>query len=62
MPTLILHGDVDTTVPFDLTGRATAAAIANSRLIVYEDAPHGVFLTHTDRVKRDLLAFLLDRD
>lgn len=58
MPTLILHGDADTSAPLDLTGRATASAIKNSRLIVYENAPHGLFLTHADRINRDLLAFL----
>lgn len=58
MPTLILHGDADDTAPLELTGQATAAAIKNSRLIVYEGAPHGVFLTHTDRINSDLLVFI----
>ncbi|MBC7805631.1 MAG: alpha/beta hydrolase [Akkermansiaceae bacterium] len=57
MPTLIIHGTADTTAPIELTARKTAAAIKDSRLTIYENAPHGLFLTHAERVNRDLLAF-----
>ncbi|MBZ5709756.1 alpha/beta fold hydrolase [Nannocystis pusilla] len=56
-PTLILHGDRDVSTPLAL-GRRTAAGIAGARLEVYEGAPHGLFITHIDRVNRDLLAFI----
>jgi non-heme chloroperoxidase len=55
VPTLIVHGDKDASAPIDLTGRPTAALIPNARLKVYEGAPHGVFLTHRDRLNADLL-------
>ena len=57
-PTLIIHGTSDKTVPIDAAGRAAAKGIAQSRLIEYEDAPHGLFATHKARLTRDLLTFL----
>jgi non-heme chloroperoxidase len=56
-PTLIIHGDRDTSTPIDLTGRKTASLIPGSELKVYEDAAHGLPITHMDRLNRDLLAF-----
>ena len=58
VPTLIVHGTADKTVPIDATGRAAARAIANSQLIEYEGAPHGLTVTHRDRLTADLLTFL----
>ena len=58
VPTLIIHGTDDKTVPIDAAGRAAAAGIAGSKLIEYDGAPHGLFATHKDRLTRDLLDFL----
>ncbi len=58
MPTLIIHGTADKTVPIDLTARAAAKAIPHAHLIEYEAAPHGLLATHKDRVTKDLIAFL----
>jgi pimeloyl-ACP methyl ester carboxylesterase len=58
VPTLIVHGDADQSAPLDLTGRKTAQAIPGSHLTVYEGAPHGLFITHRDRLNSDLLAFI----
>jgi pimeloyl-ACP methyl ester carboxylesterase len=58
VPTLVVHGDADANVPLDLCGRRTARAIPGSRLEVYEGAPHGLPITHADRLNRDLLAFV----
>ena len=58
VPTLIIHGTADKTVPIDASGRAAAAGIRNSKLIEYEGAPHGLFATHKERFTKDLLAFL----
>jgi pimeloyl-ACP methyl ester carboxylesterase len=58
VPTLILHGDKDASAPLPLTGAATARLIPHATLKVYEGAPHGLFVTHMDRVNADLLAFL----
>lgn len=58
VPTLVLHGDGDGTVPFDGSGKRTHAAVAGSELVVIEDAPHGVNVSHADAFNRALLAFL----
>jgi non-heme chloroperoxidase len=58
VPTLIIHGDDDKTVPIDATARAAARAIPHATLIEYEGGPHGVFASHKERLTNDLLAFL----
>lgn len=60
VPTLIIHGTEDKTVPIDASGRAAAKGIANARLIEYDGAPHGVQVTHKDRLSDDLIDFLRD--
>lgn len=57
LPALVIHGARDASAPIDWTGRPTAALIPGANLIVYEDAPHGLFLTHIDRVNADIAAF-----
>ncbi len=59
VPTLIIHGTGDQTVPIDAAGRSAAKLIAGSRLLEYEGAPHGLFATEPDRLNGDLLAFLI---
>lgn len=59
VPTLIIHGTSDKTVPINAAGRAAAAGIPQSKLIEYDGAPHGLFATHKARFTRDLLEFLL---
>jgi pimeloyl-ACP methyl ester carboxylesterase len=58
VPTLIIHGTADKIVPYDLTARAMHQEIAGSRLISYEDAPHGFFYTEWPQLNRDLEAFI----
>jgi non-heme chloroperoxidase len=58
IPTLIIHGTADRTVPIDPAGRAAAKAIAGAKLIQYDDEPHGLFATAPDRLNADLLAFI----
>jgi pimeloyl-ACP methyl ester carboxylesterase len=56
LPTVIIHGDSDTSAPIDRTGRKTASLISGSQLKVYEGAAHGLPFTHMDRLNQDLLA------
>jgi non-heme chloroperoxidase len=58
VPTLIIHGDRDVQAPLDVCGRKAARLVPNNRLIVYENAAHGLFVTHADRLTADLLAFV----
>ena len=58
VPTLIIHGTEDKTVPIDASARAAAKGIARARLIEYDGAPHGLFATHKQQLTTDLLEFL----
>jgi pimeloyl-ACP methyl ester carboxylesterase len=58
VPTLVIHGTSDQTVPIDATGRVAAAVIANAKLLEYEGAPHGLFVTNRQQLIDDLLVFL----
>jgi pimeloyl-ACP methyl ester carboxylesterase len=41
VPTLIIHGTADKTVPIDATARMAASLIDDVQLVEYEGAPHG---------------------
>jgi non-heme chloroperoxidase len=56
-PTLILQGDIDKSVPLEKSGRPTHELMPGSRLLVYENAAHGLPYTHTDRMLADIIAF-----
>jgi pimeloyl-ACP methyl ester carboxylesterase len=57
VPTLIVHGDKDQVNPLEHTAKKTAELIPGCALKVYEGAPHGLVITHRDRLARDILAF-----
>jgi pimeloyl-ACP methyl ester carboxylesterase len=57
VPALVIQGERDATCPLELTGRPAAALLPRGRLSVYEGAPHGLFLTHMDRLNAELIAF-----
>ena len=58
VPTLVIHGTADKTVPIEATGREMARRLANAVLIEYDGEPHGLFATQTRRLIGDLLTFL----
>lgn len=58
VPTLIIHGKKDATVPFETAGQQANQLIPHSLLIKYDDAAHGLNITHSERLNNDLLAFL----
>ena len=58
LPTLVIHGDSDKIVPFEVSGRRTHEAVAGSRLALIEGTPHGFNATHAERFDSELLDFL----
>jgi non-heme chloroperoxidase len=58
VPTLIIHGDEDKTVPIEITSEVATKLIPNNKFIVYEGAPHGLFYIEKDKLNKDLLEFL----
>lgn len=57
VPTLIIHGDADNTVPIEASGNRTATMIPNAVYKVYEGAPHGLFFTERKKLNQDLIDF-----
>lgn len=58
VPTLVVHGDKDASAPLPLTGSRTAALVPGARTKIYEGAPHGLMLTHAERLNGDLTEFI----
>ncbi|WP_316800736.1 alpha/beta hydrolase [Pedobacter frigidisoli] len=58
VPTLIIHGDEDQTVPIKATGEQAAQLLPEAEYIVYEGEPHGLFITAKDRLNADLIDFI----
>lgn len=58
VPTLIIHGNQDKTVPIEISGNKAAQLIAGSKYVVYQGAPHGLFYTHKERLNQDLISFV----
>lgn len=59
VPVLIIHGSDDNIVPIKASGDKTAALIPNAKYIVYDDAPHGLFITEKENLNKDLFSFIL---
>lgn len=60
MPTLVIHGDADTSQPVAVA-QEVAAAIPGARYAEYAGAPHGLFLTERTRLAADLVRFVQGR-
>lgn len=60
VPTLIIHGDSDKTVPIEASSERTAKMIPNSIYKVYEGAPHGLFYTDRKQLNQDIIDFAID--
>jgi pimeloyl-ACP methyl ester carboxylesterase len=60
VPSLVVHGDGDRTVPFEGSGKRTHEALPDSRLHVIAGGPHGIPMSHADEFNRVLLAFLAE--
>lgn len=58
VPCLVIHGDDDRIVPFETSGKQAAEKIANAKLVVIKDAPHGLNATHAEELNKHLLEFI----
>jgi non-heme chloroperoxidase len=57
VPTLIIHGDEDQTVPISASSERTAQMIPGAQYKVYKGAPHGLFYTDRKQLNEDLISF-----
>ena len=58
VPTLVIHGDADGVVPFEVSGRRSHEAIPGSILVVIKGGPHGFNVSHAELFNAALLEFL----
>ena len=58
VPTLVIHGDSDAIVPYEVSGKRSAELIEGARLVVIKDAPHGFNASHAEEFNQALLSFL----
>lgn len=61
VPALIIHGDADKIVPIEVSGDKTAAMLPHAKYIVYNNAPHGLFLTEKEKLNIDLISFITEK-
>lgn len=58
VPILIIHGESDKTVPIKVSSERTSEMLPGAEYIVYEGAPHGLFITHKERLNENLIQFI----
>ena len=57
VPTLVIHGGSDATVPVEKSGALSAKLVPGAELKVYPGEPHGLTYTARDKLTADLAAF-----
>ena len=58
IPTLVLHGDSDQTVPLEVSGQRTHSMVKGSSLHVIQGGPHGCNVSHAQEFNQALITFL----
>jgi non-heme chloroperoxidase len=58
VPILVLHGDQDAIVPFEVSGKRIPEFAKDVQTVVVEGAPHGFNVSHAQQFNEALLAFL----
>lgn len=58
IPTLVLHGDSDGIVPFEVSGERAQQLLPNAQTQVIKGGPHGLNATHPDEFNQALIKFL----
>jgi len=56
VPVMIIHGTADASIPIAF-GRRTTKFLRDWRMIEYEGAPHGLLVTHAERLTKDIAEF-----
>ena len=58
IPTLVIHGDADAIVPFEVSGKRSAESIGMTDLVIIDGGPHGINASHPYEFNTALLEFL----
>ncbi|GEN29420.1 arylesterase [Halovibrio variabilis] len=60
VPTLVLHGDSDGIVPFEVSGKRAQELLPNAQTHVIKGGPHAINATHAEEFNQALITFLDD--
>ncbi len=58
VPTLVIHGDSDAIVPFEVSGERTVESVEGAKLALIEGGPHGLNASHAAEFNDALLEFV----
>ncbi len=58
VPTLIIHGTADKTVPIETSAHHAARGIRHASSVEIKDGPHGLLASHKNEISQALLQFL----
>ena len=58
IPVLVLHGEDDQVVPFQVSAAKAIKLLKHGKLIAYPGFPHGMPATEAATINADLLAFI----
>jgi len=58
VPTLIIHGTDDKTVPIETSSDRTSEMLPQAKYIKYDGAPHGLFYTEKEKLNNDIFWFI----
>jgi non-heme chloroperoxidase len=58
VPVLVIHGDQDRVLPYEVTSRRLPALLTDVRSTVIAGGPHAIIWTHADEVNQALLDFI----
>lgn len=58
IPVLVLHGEDDQIVPFEISGAKAVKLLKHGKLISYPGFPHGMPTTEAATINKDLLEFI----
>ena len=58
LPVLVMHGEDDQIVPYQLTALKAIKLLKNGKLITYPGFPHGMPTTEAAKINADLLTFI----
>jgi len=54
LPVRLVHGDHDASSPLEISAQLAVALLPDAELTVYENAPHGLYLTHRARLNAEI--------
>lgn len=58
VPALVLHGDSDGIVPFEISGKRAQELLPNAQTHVIKGGPHAINATHAEEFNQALITFL----